>query len=79
MLLIQGKSLEMYEDCISSVMKVPREGRRGGAKDFFFTGDLHVELVLMCTDEKDDAELTNMCGSLCWQGYDNDPGGLKPM
>ena len=31
-----SKSLEMYEDCISSVVKVLREGRRGGARDFRF-------------------------------------------
>ena len=29
-----SKSLEMDEDCISSVVEVLREGRRGGARDF---------------------------------------------
>ena len=31
----------------------------------------------MCTDEKDEEELTKMYGPLCWQGYDKDPGGCK--
>ena len=31
-----SKNLKMYEDCISSVIKVIREGRGGGARDFFF-------------------------------------------
>ena len=39
----------------------------------FFTSDFNVELGLMRTDE----ELTKMYGPLCWQGYDEDPGGLK--
>ena len=29
-----SKSLGMYEDCVSSVTEVLREGRRSGAKDF---------------------------------------------
>ena len=33
----------------------------------------------MCTGEKDNEELTNMYGPLCWQGYDKDPGGFKKM
>ena len=48
-----SNSLAMYETCISSVVKVLREGRRGGEKDFYITGGLNVELGLMCTDEKD--------------------------
>ena len=48
-----GKIAEMYDAFISSVLKVPREGRRGGAKEFYITGDLNVELGMMCTDEKD--------------------------
>ena len=56
------KSLEMYEECVSSVVKVLREGRRGGSKDFYITGDFNVELCLMCTDENDDEELTKMYG-----------------
>ena len=39
-----SKSLEMYEVCISSVTKVLREGRWGGAKDFYITGGLNVEI-----------------------------------
>ena len=71
-----GKSLVMYEACISSVVRVLREGRRGGAKDFYMTGDLTLELGMMCTDEKDIEELY---GPLCWQGYDKDPGGFKKL
>ena len=29
------KNLEMYEECISSVVKVLREGRKGGARTSF--------------------------------------------
>ena len=60
-------------------LKVLREGRRGGAKDFYITGDLNVELGMMCTDENDIEELTKMYGSMCWQGYDKDPGGFKKL
>ena len=56
------KSLEMFEECISSVVKVLREGRKGGARDFNITGDFNVELGLMCTDENDGEELTKSCG-----------------
>ena len=31
----------------------------------------------MCTDEKEDEELTKMDGLLWWQGYDKDPGGFQ--
>ena len=71
------KSLEMYEECVSSVVKVLREGRKGGARDFYITGDFNVELGLMCADERENGELTKMYGPLCWQGYDKDPGGFK--
>ena len=74
-----SKSLEMYEACISSVVKVLREGQRGGAKDFYSTEDLNVDLGMMCTDETDIEELHEMCGPLCWQGYDKDPGGFKRL
>ena len=77
--LDSSKSLEMYEACISSVIKVPREGRRSGAKDFYITGDLIVELGMMCTDENDIEDLEGMYGPLCWQGYDKDPGGFKKL
>ena len=45
--------------------------------DSYITDDFNVELGLMCTDEKDNEELTKMYGPLCWQGYDKDPGGFK--
>ena len=62
---------------ISSVVKVLREGRKGGARDFYITSDFNVELGLMCTGENDEEELTKLYGPLCWQGYDKDLGGLK--
>ena len=39
--------------------------------------DYNVELVLTCTDEKDEEELTKMYGPLCWQRYDKDPDDFK--
>ena len=48
------KSLGMYEECISSVVKVFREGRKAGARDFKITG----------TDENDNGELTKNVWSL---------------
>ena len=63
-----GNVLEMYDVFIPSVTKVLREGRRGGAKEFYITRDLKVDLGLMCTDEKDIAEVNEMYGPLCWQG-----------
>ena len=74
-----SKSFEMYEACISSVIKVLREGRRCGTKDFYSTSDLKVELGMMCTDAKDIEEVEGMYGPLCWQGYDKDPGGFKKL
>ncbi len=44
-----------------------------------FSQVIYVELGLMCTDEKDNEELTKMCGPLCWQGYDKDLGGTKKI
>ena len=73
------KSVEMYEECVSSVVKVLREGRRGGAKNFYITGDPNVELGSLCTDENDEEELTKMYGPLCWQGHDKDPGCFKKI
>ena len=67
----------MYEAFISSVLKVPREGRRGGARDFHITGDLNLELGMMCADEKDIEELNEMCRLLCWHGYNHDPGASR--
>ena len=60
---------------ISRFLEVLREGRRGGAREFYITGDLNVELGMMCTDEKDIEELNEMSGPLCWHGYEKDPGG----
>ena len=40
------------------------------------TGDLIVELGMMCTDENDMEELNELHASLCWQRYDRDPGGF---
>ena len=40
-----SKSLEMYEACISSVIEVLREGRRGGAKDFYITSGIGNDVV----------------------------------
>ena len=70
------KSLEMYEECIASVVKVLREGRKGGAKDFYITGDFNVELGLMSTDENDNEVLTKLYGPLA---YDTEPGGFKKI
>ena len=39
------KSLEMCAECSASVVKVLREGRKGGAKNFCIAGDINVELV----------------------------------
>ena len=57
----------MCEAFISSVAEV-REGRRGGAREFYITGDLNVELELMCTDEKDIEELNGMYGRCVGKG-----------
>ena len=34
-----SKSLEMYEECLSSAVEVLREGRKVRARDFYITGD----------------------------------------
>ena len=44
-----------------------------------FQGDPNVELGMMCTDEKDIEEFNEMCGPVCWQGYDQDPEGFKKL
>ena len=74
-----SKSLEMFEDCISSVFKVLQEGRRWGATEFLITSDLDVELGMMCADENDIEELMGIYGPLCRQEYDKEPGGFKKM
>ena len=65
--------MEMYEAFILSVLTVLREGRHGGAREVSITGDLNVEPGMMCTDETDIEEFNEMCGPLCWQGYDKRP------
>ena len=69
------KSPEMYGECIASVVEVLREGRKGGARNFYIAGDINVEFGLMCTNENEEEELTKLYGPLCWKGYDKDPGG----
>ena len=34
---------QMYEECISSVVKSLRKGRKGGARDFYIRGDFKNE------------------------------------
>ena len=79
MLQTQARSLEMYEDYISTVIKALREGRRGGAKEFYIICELDVDLGMMCADENDIEELMVIYGPLYWQEYDKDPGGFKKM
>ena len=71
------KSVEMYEE--GSAVKVPREGRKVGAMNFYIAGDINVELGLMCTNENEEDELTKLYGPLCWQGYDKGTGGFKKI
>ena len=71
------KDLNVYETFILNVAKILREGRRAGAKDLYITGDLNVELGLLCTDDFD--ELNEMYGPLCWQGCENDHGHFKKL
>ena len=42
------------------MVKILREGRKGGARDFYITSDFNVELGLMCIDENDNEELMKM-------------------
>ena len=65
---------ETYETFILNVTKILREGRRAGAKEFSFTGDLNVELGILCTDEDDIGE-----GTLCCQQGENDHGGFRKL
>ena len=48
--------------------KISREGRRGGAREFYITGDFNVELGFLCTDEDDNEELSEMYKPPCCQG-----------
>ena len=68
----------IWETFILNVTKVPRKGLRGGATEFYMTGDFNVELGLLCTDE-DIEELNELYGPLCWQGCENDHGGFKRL
>ena len=52
---------------------------RGGANEFLQVISLNVEMGLMCTDEKDIEELNEIYGPWCWQGCENDHGGLKKL
>ena len=70
------EDMELYEACVSSVLRVLREGRRGGAKKFYITGD-NVELEMICTVGNDIEELNEIYGRLCWQGYDQESGGSE--
>ena len=75
-----SKDVELYEACVSNVLRrVLREGRRGGAEQFYITGDPNGELEMICTDENDIEELNEMYGPLCWREYDHDLGGLQKI
>ena len=69
--------LEQYEACVSGVPCVLREARKAGAKKFYISGDLNVELGMMCTDMKDAEEMFEIYGPLCLHGHKQDPGGHK--
>ena len=43
---VSSKDMDLYEACVSSVLRVLREGRRGGAKKFYITGDVNEESVM---------------------------------
>ena len=71
------KDLDVYETFILNGHKISRERRRAGAKDFFITDDLDVELGL-CTDEDNIGEPYEMQGPLL-AGKENDHGGFKKL
>ena len=50
-----------------------------GPKNFDITGDFNVEPGLLCTDEDDNEELSEMYKPPCWQGWGNDQSGFKKM
>ena len=72
----QVKVWWFFEVCISSVINLQREGRRGGPKDFHRWS---WNWEWYGTDEKDIEELEGMCGPLCWQGYDKNFGGFLKL
>ena len=43
---VSSKDMDLYEACVSSVLRVLREGRRGCARKFYITGDLNEESVM---------------------------------
>ena len=55
------------------------KGAKEVQKKFYITGDLNVELGMICTDENDIEELNEMYGPLCWHVYVHDPGGYKKI
>ena len=58
------KDLEQYEACVSNFLRVLREARKEEAKKFYISGDLNVELGMMCTDMEDAEELAEIYGPL---------------
>ena len=54
----------MHEESICSVVGLLREGRKGGARDFYIAGDFNVELGLICTDGNDEEEADENVWSL---------------
>ena len=51
---------------------MPREGRRGGARDFYKRSLCGTGYDV--TDEKDIEDHHEMYGPICWLGYDHDLG-----
>ena len=56
----QIKVWKCTKNASPNVVRVLREGRKGGGTDFYITSDFNVDLGLMCTDENDEEELTKM-------------------
>ena len=73
------KDLEQYEACVSCVLRVLRETRKEGAKSSSFSGDLNVELGMMCTDREDAEDLAEIYRPLFWHGHQEDPGGHNKL
>ena len=67
------KSLEMYEELISCVVKELHDGRKGGAKDF----SSHKWLQWRIGSDVYRWEREH--GPFCLQGYDKEPGSFKKM
>ena len=62
------KEFDGHERFKKKGTSVLRDGRRAGAKEFDITGDFNVEPGLLCTDEDDNEELSEMYKPPCWQG-----------